>query len=91
MGLIRQIFGKGRRGAVDSNLPRTAEGAAARVRLNRSGEADRTVPATQMMKKGGAVKKTAKTSDATGRALKRTTADAKGRATKSAKSAKKGK
>ena len=42
--------------AKDSNLPRTAAGAAERVRLNRSGEADTRVPATQMMKKGGAVK-----------------------------------
>ncbi len=69
--------------AKDSNLPRTAEGAAARVRLSRSGEADRMVPATQTMKKGGAVKKTSsKTVDMEGRALKRKTADAKGRAMK---------
>ena len=56
--LRRLIFG--RQSAKDSNLPRTDAGAAERVRLNRSGEADRRIPATQMMKKGGAVKKMAK-------------------------------
>ena len=55
--LRRLIFG--RQSAKDSGLPRTDAGAAERVRLNRSGEADRRVPATQMMKKGGKVKKMA--------------------------------
>lgn len=88
MGWVSRLFGKGRRSASDSGLPRTEAGAAERVRLTRSGEADRKVPATQMMKKGGAVKKTSsKMMDMEGRALKRKTADAKGRAMKKAVSA----
>jgi hypothetical protein len=84
MGIISRLFGKGRRSAKDSNLPRTAEGAAARVRLSRSGEADRMVPATETFKKGGAVKKktTSKVADMEGRAMKKKTADTKGRAMK---------
>ena len=56
--LRRLIFG--RSSAKDSNLPRTPEGAAERVRLSRSGESMQRVPAQQMMKKGGSVKKMAK-------------------------------
>ena len=56
--LRKYLFG--RQSAKDSGLPRTAAGAAERVRLNRSGEADRVVPATETMKKGGKVKKYAK-------------------------------
>ena len=83
MGWVSRLFGKGKRDASNSGLPRTAAGAAERVRLTRSGEADTKVPATQMMKKGGAVKKTSsKMMDMEGRALKRKTADAKGRAMK---------
>ena len=51
--LRRMLFG--RTSAKDSGLPRTDAGAAERVRLNRSGEADRKIPSTQMMKKGGKV------------------------------------
>ena len=84
MGWVSRLLGKGRRTAKDSNLPRTAAGAAERVRLSRSGEADRMVPATKEMAKGGAVKKaaTAKMKDMEGRAMKRKTADTKGRAMK---------
>lgn len=83
MGWVSRLFGKGKRDASNTGLPRTAAGAAERVRLNRSGEADTRVPSTQMMKKGGAVKKTSsKMMDMEGRALKRKTADAKGRAMK---------
>ena len=53
--LRRLIFG--RQSAKDSNLPRTDAGAAERVRLARSGESMQRVPAQQMMKKGGTVKK----------------------------------
>jgi len=55
MGWVSRLFGKGKRDASNSNLPRTAAGAAERVRLTRSGEMDQRVPATQMMKKGGKV------------------------------------
>jgi ribosomal protein L39E len=54
MNFLRRLL-FGRPSAKDSGLPRTEAGAAERVRLNRSGEADRRVPATQMMKKGGKV------------------------------------
>jgi hypothetical protein len=83
MGFVSWMFGKGRRSAKNSNLPRTPEGASARIAKIQSGESDQRVPATQMMKKGGAVKKTSsKMMDMEGRALKRKTADAKGRAMK---------
>ena len=55
MGFISQMFGKGRRKSTNSNLPRTPEGASARVAKIQSGEMDQRVPATQMMKKGGKV------------------------------------
>ena len=83
MAIMKRFLGIGRTSNKNTNLPRTAEGAAARVRLNRSGESDLRVPATQEMKKGGAVKKTsAKMKDMEGRAMKRKTADTKGRAMK---------
>ena len=59
MNFLRKLL-FGRSSAKDSGLPRTDAGAAERVRLTRSGEADRRVPATQMMKKGGSVKKMSK-------------------------------
>ena len=55
MGIISQLFGKGRRKSTNSNLPRTPEGASARIAKIQSGEMDQRVPATQMMKKGGKV------------------------------------
>ena len=68
----------------NSSPSRTIEGASARVRLNKSGEADRMVPATETYKKGGAVKKktSTKMADMEGRAMKKKTADTKGRAMK---------
>lgn len=59
MNVFRRLISKitGRGDDKDSNLPRTPHGAAERVRLNQSGEMNRRVPAQQMMKKGGSVKK----------------------------------